>query len=90
MVLAGIGTILWFIPSLFLGMANDNGAMNSTFFSLFMLVAVAGPPIATFVSIVWGIARLRDGMLGTWWRVLLVQLSAPVVALLFALLGSVA
>ena len=87
MCLGGLGTLVWIFPSIMLVMMSDAGMRGAAWlFTLFLIVAWFGPAIATVTAAVWGSIRLKRGAAGTWWRVLLVLLSAPV---LIAILGSI-
>ncbi|MEN9752217.1 MAG: hypothetical protein RLZZ600_1264 [Actinomycetota bacterium] len=89
MVLAGAGTLIWAIPSLMLIMASDAGTHGAAWlFAIFIAVAWFGPAAATIASIVWGIIRLKEKKLGTWWRLLIVQLSAPVAIIILGAIWS--
>ena len=79
MALGGLGTLMWVFPSVMLVMVSDAGTRGAAWlFYLFLFVAWFGPAICTIIAIVWGIARIKRQVIRTWWRLLVVLLSAPV------------
>jgi hypothetical protein len=87
LALGALGTLIWALPSIMLVMMSDAGMRGAAWLLiLFLLVAWFGPAAATVTAAVWGSRRLKRGATGTWWRVLLVLLSAPV---LIVILGSI-
>lgn len=79
MALGALGTLMWVFPSVMLVMISDGGMRGATWlFTLFLIVAWFGPAVCTVFAIVWGIIRIKRQATGTWWRLLIVLLSAPV------------
>ena len=87
MALGGLGTLIWVLPSIMVVMMSDSGMRGAEWlFNLFLFVAWFGPALCTVIAIVWGIIRIKRQATGTWWRLLIVLLSAPVAMII---LGSI-
>jgi hypothetical protein len=91
LALGALGTLIWALPSIMLVMISDSGTHGVAWlFTLFLIVAWFGPAAATVIALVLCIRRIKAKQLGTWWRVLVVLLSAPVaIVILGAILSAV-